>query len=68
MNIPNKIKFIINFIPGSPIKFGSAPDDDDASAFPRLGEHTDMILSEFLGYTPERIKQLYADKILFKQT
>jgi len=31
---------------------------------PLLGEHTDAILEEYLGYTPARIAQLRADNII----
>ena len=48
---------------GSLAKFSSTPAVLVRSA-PLLGEHTDVILEEYLGYTPARIAQLRADNII----
>lgn len=44
-------------VPGNPIKL-SAADEGSYAAPPRLGEHTDAVLGQFLGYRPQRIKEL----------
>ena len=43
--------------PGNPIKL-SRTDEESFSAAPLLGEHTDKVLDELLGYSPEQIGQL----------
>jgi len=43
--------------PGNPIKL-SRTDEETFSAAPLLGEHTDKVLDELLGYSPEQIGQL----------
>jgi crotonobetainyl-CoA:carnitine CoA-transferase CaiB-like acyl-CoA transferase len=48
---------------GNPIKMSEA----EAETFrtpPRLGEHTDQILSETLGYSPEKIEELRRDRCI----
>ena len=45
--------------PGNPLQGGAAPAAPDTPA-PRLGEHTDDVLSALLGYTPERLAALRA--------
>jgi CoA:oxalate CoA-transferase len=44
-------------VPGNPIKLSDAPEAISRPA-PRLGEHTDEILSGLLEMTPERIAAL----------
>jgi crotonobetainyl-CoA:carnitine CoA-transferase CaiB-like acyl-CoA transferase len=44
-------------VPGLPIKFAGA-DDPDVVPAPLLGEHTDEVLAELLGYDEERIAAL----------
>lgn len=44
-------------VPGNPIKL-SAAGEGSYAAPPRLGEHTDAVLGQFLGYRPQRIKEL----------
>jgi crotonobetainyl-CoA:carnitine CoA-transferase CaiB-like acyl-CoA transferase len=44
-------------VPGNPIKMSDAPPTPARPA-PRLGEHTDEVLRELLGLTPEAIAQL----------
>jgi crotonobetainyl-CoA:carnitine CoA-transferase CaiB-like acyl-CoA transferase len=46
-------------IPGFPFKFGAYPDLPDLRA-DELGEHTDTVLAERLGLSPERIAALHA--------
>ncbi|MEM1403246.1 MAG: CoA transferase [Pseudomonadota bacterium] len=43
--------------PGNPIKL-SRTDEESFSAAPLLGEHTDKVLDELLGYSPEQVGQL----------
>lgn len=45
--------------PGNPLQGGTAPAAPDTPA-PRLGEHTDDVLSTLLGYSPERLAALRA--------
>lgn len=44
-------------LPGNPIKLSEA-GEDSYGAPPRLGEHTDAVLGQFLDYGPQRIKEL----------
>jgi len=44
-------------------KFAATPGMIDRSA-PLLGEHTDAILTEYLGYSPDRIADLRSRKVL----
>ena len=43
--------------PGNPIKF-SRTNEESFSAAPLLGEHTEEVLSELIGYSPEKIAHL----------
>ncbi len=45
-------------MPGSPLDFGAAPREPTRPA-PRLGEHTDLVLSELLGLTAAEIGRLH---------
>ena len=42
---------------GAPVKFANHPTSLRAPP-PLLGEHTDSVLSDLLGYSPERIAKL----------
>jgi formyl-CoA transferase len=48
---------------GSPIKMSATPPQAVRHP-PLLGEHTDAVLGEMLGYTPERIAELRAKGVL----
>ena len=50
-------------VPGFPLRF-SAFKALDLEA-PLMGEHNEEILTRYLSYTPERIRELERDKILF---
>jgi CoA:oxalate CoA-transferase len=50
-------------VPGFPLRFSEFPRTRDMEA-PLLGEHNAEVLRNYLGYTPERIRQLEADGIL----
>ncbi len=49
-------------VPGIPVKLSETPRL--RSAAPTLGQHTEALLSELLGYTPEQIAELYAEGAL----
>lgn len=51
---------------GSPIKMSETPSCLRGYG-PLLGEHTDEVLSEFLGYTEEQIKELYRDGVIYHE-
>jgi CoA:oxalate CoA-transferase len=53
-------------IPGFPLRFSAFPDRLELEA-PLLGEHNAKILTEYLGYGPERISQLERDRVLQSQ-
>jgi CoA:oxalate CoA-transferase len=53
-------------IPGFPLRFSACPHRLDLEA-PTLGEHNEEILSRYLGYLPERIRQLERDGILYRE-
>lgn len=50
-------------MPGSPIRFQSS-ENLEASPAPQLGEHTDQILADILGFSDQQIGNLYKDKIV----
>lgn len=50
-------------MPGTPIKMHGKPDEIQKAA-PLLGEDTDRVLEELLGYTKEQITQLHEKKIV----
>ncbi len=50
-------------IVGNPIKM-SEIDQEEFKAPPRLGEHTEQILTGMLGYSPEEVKELTREKII----
>jgi formyl-CoA transferase len=50
-------------VPGFPYKLSGTPAAVHRPS-PRLGEHTDEVLSEFLGYAPDRIGELYRQGVL----
>ena len=49
-------------MPGLPLEFGAAPRQPTRPA-PRLGEHTDEILSEILGLSAVEIGRLHDNGI-----
>jgi CoA:oxalate CoA-transferase len=51
-------------IAGNPIKFSDLPEAENAGKPPVLGEHTRDVLSQVLGYSPERIRQLHQSKAI----
>jgi crotonobetainyl-CoA:carnitine CoA-transferase CaiB-like acyl-CoA transferase len=48
---------------GNPIKMSQA-DQEVFKAPPRLGEHTEQILKELLGYSPEEVEELRQGKVI----
>jgi CoA:oxalate CoA-transferase len=50
-------------VPGFPIRFSEFPSPTDLQA-PLLGEHNEMILRKYLGYSDERIAALKAGRVL----
>ena len=50
-------------VPGFPFKFSGAEGSLRLPA-PGLGEHSRMILQEWLGYNPDEVEALYADRIV----
>jgi CoA:oxalate CoA-transferase len=52
-------------LPGMPVKFSAWPDKTDVRAS-RFGQDNEKILSELLQMPPEKVRQLYADGILFR--
>ena len=49
--------------PGNPIKF-SRTTEESFSPAPALGEHTDTVLKDLLGYNDEQIAALRAAKVV----
>lgn len=47
----------------TPLRFTNTPVSIRTPA-PAVGEHTDEVLSELLGYPPERVAQLRADNVV----
>lgn len=54
-------------IAGNPVKIKNVPEDQEAGAFPELGEHNGPILSDILGYSQREIHALYEDNIIHKK-
>jgi crotonobetainyl-CoA:carnitine CoA-transferase CaiB-like acyl-CoA transferase len=50
-------------VPGFPIRFSEFPSPANLQA-PLLGEHNELILSKYLGYSDDRIAALKADRVL----
>jgi crotonobetainyl-CoA:carnitine CoA-transferase CaiB-like acyl-CoA transferase len=50
-------------IPGFPFRFSGFPDELELDA-PMLGEHNGAILQKFLGYSPDRVRELGEQAIL----
>ncbi len=48
---------------GNPIKFAGESNEASAEKAPVLGEHTDIVLREVLGYSKEKIASLHENKI-----
>ncbi len=53
-------------IPGFPLRFSACPHRLNLEA-PMLGEHNEEILSRYLGYLPERIRELEREGILYRE-
>jgi CoA:oxalate CoA-transferase len=53
-------------IAGNPIKVGGIPDETVGESAPALGEHTDEVMRDVLGYSDEEITRLCEDGILSK--
>jgi crotonobetainyl-CoA:carnitine CoA-transferase CaiB-like acyl-CoA transferase len=62
VEFPNGDQIPIRLV-GSPINFSRTPVSHTTPP-PRLGEHTEEILRNLLGESPERIKSLYQNKII----
>jgi crotonobetainyl-CoA:carnitine CoA-transferase CaiB-like acyl-CoA transferase len=50
-------------VPGFPLRFSAFPEPLDLEA-PTLGQHNAEILHDYLGYPPERIRQLETEGVL----
>jgi crotonobetainyl-CoA:carnitine CoA-transferase CaiB-like acyl-CoA transferase len=50
-------------VPGFPLRFSAFPDELELDA-PFLGEHNRKVLTEYLGYSDERIAALERDRVL----
>jgi len=51
---------------GNPVKMSATPPDmkQKFASPPILGEHTNEVLSQLLGYSPEKIDRLREEKII----
>jgi crotonobetainyl-CoA:carnitine CoA-transferase CaiB-like acyl-CoA transferase len=47
----------------TPLRFTKTPVSIRTPA-PEIGQHTDEVLREVLGYPPERIERLHADEVI----
>jgi CoA:oxalate CoA-transferase len=57
-------RFLGDFdVPGFPMRFSKFPGQMPLDA-PTLGEHNEVVLRDYLGYSPERIRALEADGVL----
>jgi crotonobetainyl-CoA:carnitine CoA-transferase CaiB-like acyl-CoA transferase len=50
-------------VPGMPLRFSEFPDELPLQA-PLLGEHNEEILTSYLAYSPEQVRQLESDGVL----
>lgn len=57
--VASKVKVV-----GSPIKLGSIPADESANPPPRLGQHTEEVLANVLGFSTEKIEELKNKEIV----
>lgn len=57
--VAGKVKLV-----GNPIKMKNVPGDATAHPAPRLGEHTEALLAEILGYDSEKIKKMRDDNLI----
>ncbi|MBU2647489.1 CoA transferase [bacterium] len=55
-------------IAASPIKIDGIPEDENMGRFPQLGEHNEKVLAEILEYSPNQIRTLYSEKILYQKS
>ncbi len=53
-------------IAGNPIKLKNVKEDENAGPFPELGEHNELILKDFLGYSDHEIETLYGENVIHK--
>ena len=51
-------------IAGNPIKMSSIPEETKRDPVPKLSEHTNEVLSKYLGFDEEKLKQLKEDGIV----
>lgn len=51
-------------MPGNPVKLSADAAPAHFTAPPRLGQHTDAVLTELLAYPPERLAALRADHVI----
>ena len=51
-------------IAGNPIKMSSIPEETKRDSVPKLSEHTSEILSKYLGFNEEKLKQLKEDGVI----
>lgn len=59
-------RFIGQFdVPGFPLRFSAFPEELQLPA-PTLGQHNAEVLRDYLGFSPERIRQFEADGILYR--
>ena len=49
---------------GSPLKFSGDFDDSETSPSPLLGQHTDEVLTELLGYTPADLERFAREYVI----
>jgi len=51
-------------IAGNPIKMTNIPEETKREPIPELSEHTSEILTKYLGFNVEKIKQLKEDGVI----
>ena len=49
---------------GTPLKFARGFEDDTVTAAPVLGQHTDEVLAQLLGYPPQKLRDLRRDGVI----
>jgi crotonobetainyl-CoA:carnitine CoA-transferase CaiB-like acyl-CoA transferase len=54
-------------LPNFPLRFSEFPDNLELEA-PLLGEHNEEILTQYLGYEPERIRELEREGVLYSES
>ena len=53
-------------IPGMPLRFSEFPEELPLEA-PFLGEHNEEILSRYLGYSPEQVREMEDQGVLKRE-